>query len=160
MVKILESKSTRRMALSLALGGLVAGCSPEINNRGYRAKPGALSQVAEGMPKSEVEGVLGSPSTTASINYQGDSYYYISSVTQGRSFLEPREISREVIAVRFDQQDQVTSVAQYGLEDGRIIDLNTRKTPVPGAEFNVLKELFRRGGPSGPAPGGNLGRRL
>ena len=124
----------------------LAACSPEINHRGYYPKAGALAQVSEGMPKSEVEGVLGSPSTTASINFQGDSYYYISSVTQGRAFLEPEEIRREVIAVRFDQQDQVTSVAQYGLEDGRIINLNSRKTPVPGSEFNILNELFKRGG--------------
>jgi outer membrane protein assembly factor BamE (lipoprotein component of BamABCDE complex) len=158
MFKIPESKPSRRAALGLGFAGLVAGCSPEINYRGYRAKPGALAQVAEGMPKSEVEGILGSPSTTASINFQGDSYYYITSITQGRSFLEPKEINREVIAVRFDQQDQVTSVAQYGLEDGRIIDLNTRKTPVAGQEFNILKELFNS--KASVAPGGNLRNRI
>jgi outer membrane protein assembly factor BamE (lipoprotein component of BamABCDE complex) len=142
----------------LASAGLVAGCSPEINYRGYYAKSGALSQVGEGMPKSEVEAVMGSPSTTASINFQGDSYYYITSVTQGRAFLDPVEIKREVIAIRFDRDDQVQSVAQYGLEDGRIIDLNTRKTPVAGQEFSILRELFR-GGSSAPSKS-NLQRRL
>ncbi len=131
--------------LALAGAGFLAGCSPEINHRGYYAKAGALSQVGEGMPKTEVEAVMGSPSTTASINYQGDSYYYITSVTQGRAFLDPVEVKREVVAIRFDQNDQVQSVAQYGLEDGRIIDLNTRKTPVAGQEFSILRELFRGG---------------
>jgi outer membrane protein assembly factor BamE (lipoprotein component of BamABCDE complex) len=93
------------------------------------------------------------------VNFQGDSYYYITSITQGRAFLDPKEIKREVIAVRFNQQDQVTSVAQYGLEDGRIIDVNTRETPVAGAEFSILKELFRSG--ASVAPGGsNLRRKL
>lgn len=150
MSLFLDSFSPRRVVLALSIFGLVAGCSPEINHRGYYPKAGALAQVAEGMPKGEVEGILGSPSTTASVNYQGGSYYYITSITQGRSFLEPREIKREVIAVRFDQQDQVTSVAQYGLEDGRIINLNTRKTPAAGAEFSILKELFRGGTPVAP----------
>jgi outer membrane protein assembly factor BamE (lipoprotein component of BamABCDE complex) len=153
-----ESYTSRRALLVLSVLGLVAGCSPEINHRGYYPKAGALAQVAEGMPKTEVEGILGSPSTTASVNFQGDSYYYITSITQGRSFLDPKEIKREVIAVRFDQQDQVTSVAQYGLEDGRIINLNTRKTPVAGAEFSILKELLRSGGTV--APGSNLQRKL
>jgi outer membrane protein assembly factor BamE (lipoprotein component of BamABCDE complex) len=144
--------------LMLLSVGLLAGCTPEINHRGYYPKAGALAQVAEGMPKGEVEGILGSPSTTASVNYQGDSYYYITSITQGRSFLDPKEIKREVIAVRFDQQDQVTSVAQYGLEDGRIINLNTRKTPVAGAEFSILKEIFNSGGTV--APGSILRRKL
>lgn len=145
-------------ALGLAGAVLLAGCSPEINRRGYYAKPGALAQVGEGMPKSEVEGIMGSPSTTASINYQGDSYYYITSVTQGRAFLDPVELKREVIAIRFDQNDQVQSVAQYGLEDGRIIDLNTRKTPVAGQEFSILRELFRGG--AGKPSTNMLNRRL
>lgn len=153
-----ESYTSRRTLLVLSVVGLVAGCSPEINHRGYYPKAGALAQVAEGMPKTEVEGILGSPSTTASVNFQGDSYYYITSITQGRSFLDPKEIKREVIAVRFDQQDQVTSVAQYGLEDGRVINLNTRKTPVAGAEFSILKELLRSGGTV--APGSNIQRKL
>ena len=150
----LDSVFTRRRLVWVAVAALVAGCSPEINHRGYYPKKGALAQVSEGMAKSEVEGILGSPSTTASVNYQGDSYYYITSISQGRSFLEPVETSREVIAVRFDRQDQVSSVAQYGLEDGRIINLNSRETPSAGREFSLLKELFRSGAKFGPkAPG-------
>jgi outer membrane protein assembly factor BamE (lipoprotein component of BamABCDE complex) len=158
----LDSQSRRTLiASSFALlsASLLAGCTPEINHRGYYAKSGALSQVSEGMAKSEVEAIMGSPSTTASVNFQGDSYYYITSITQGRAFLDPVEIKREVIAIRFDKGDQVQSLASYGLEDGRIIDINTRKTPVPGAEFNILTELFRGAGIGGK-PGSMLGRRL
>jgi outer membrane protein assembly factor BamE (lipoprotein component of BamABCDE complex) len=147
----------RRRFLKLALGGIAVttlGCTPEISHRGYRVKPGAFDQVREGMSKSEVEGILGSPSTTASVNLQGDSYYYITSTTVSRSFLTPQEVNRQVIAVRFDKGDQVESFAQYGLEDGRIINVNDRTTPVPGAEFSLLKELFRSGTKVGP--GGSL----
>ena len=95
------------------------------------------------MNKTEVEGILGSPSTTASVNFQGDSYYYITSQTESRSFLKPVETSREIIAVRFDKQDRVAGLAQYGLQDGRIINLQTRKTPIVGSEFSMLQELFK-----------------
>jgi outer membrane protein assembly factor BamE (lipoprotein component of BamABCDE complex) len=147
--------SRMRHVLPVALAAtLLFGCSPEINHRGYYPKAGALAQVSEGMAKTEVEGILGSPSTTASVNFQGDSYYYITSVTQGRAFLDPVEIKREVIAVRFDQQDQVTSVAQYGLEDGRIVNINDRTTPVAGSEFNILNEIFKRPGVTNYGKGG------
>ncbi len=142
-------KIGRRAVLWLsaaAAASLVAGCQPQINRRGYYAKPGTLSQIREGMAKSEVEAAMGSPSTSASVNFQGDSYYYISSTTQQRSFLAPREQSREIIAIRFDRNDQVASVAQYGLEDGRIINMLDRKTPVAGQEFKILSELMRSGG--------------
>jgi outer membrane protein assembly factor BamE (lipoprotein component of BamABCDE complex) len=138
--------SRRRMlagAVSLSISGLVAGCTPEINHRGYYVKPGSLDQIRNGMGKPEVESIMGSPSTTASVNFQGDSYYYITSVTQGRSFLDPKEINRQIIAIRFDKQDQVQGLAQYTLEDGKIINILDRKTPVVGQEFSFLKELFR-----------------
>ena len=159
-----SSKTKLQQAMALATlavlsSGLLTACTPEINHRGYYSKAGALSQVNEGMPKTEVEGIMGSPSTTASVNFNGDSYYYITSVTQGRAFLEPVEVKREVVAVRFDREDRVSSIAQYGLEDGRIINLNTRKTPVAGQEFSLLKELFRNTANNGPSDG-ILGRRL
>ena len=128
-----------------------------INRRGYYAKPGALNQVREGMAKSEVEAIMGSPSTTASINLQGDSYYYITSITAQRSFLDPSEQTREIIAIRFDKGDQVASVAQYGLEDGRVINMLDRKTPVIGQEFSLVKELLAgKGGPVGGVIGKSL----
>jgi outer membrane protein assembly factor BamE (lipoprotein component of BamABCDE complex) len=125
------------------IASVLAGCTPEINHRGYLAKPGSFGQITEGMPKSEVEGILGSPSTTASVDIQGDSYYYVTSTTEGRSFLQPKETSREVVAIRFDKNDTVTSFAQYGLEDGRIININSRKTPVVGKELSLIKDFFK-----------------
>lgn len=132
---------------ALCILALLAACTPQIDHHGYLAKPGVFDQVQKGMSKSEVEAVLGSPSTTASVNFQGDSYYYISSVTEQRAFLNPKEIDRQVIAIRFDQTDQVASFGQYGLEDGRIIDVNTRETPSAGREYSILRQIF-----------GNLGR--
>jgi len=124
----------------------LAGCTPEIDHRGYIPKQGAFNQVHAGMAKAEVEGVLGSPTTTASINFAGDSYYYISSTTSTSAFFKPVETDRQTIAVRFDKGDHVSSIAQYGLQDGRIIDMNTQKSPVVGSEFSILKELFKGSG--------------
>ena len=138
----------------------LSACSPTVEHRGYIAKPGAFNQINNGMSKLEVEGILGSPSTTASVNFQGDSYYYITSVTESRAFLQPRETDREVIAIRFDQGGQVRSFAQYGLQDGRIIDVNTRKSVVTGEETGILGQIFRGIGNSkvGPGLGDNLNR--
>jgi outer membrane protein assembly factor BamE (lipoprotein component of BamABCDE complex) len=132
--------------LAVLIASALPACTPQIDHRGYVAQPGVFSRLHEGMTKAEVEGLLGSPSTTASINFQGDSYYYISSTTEQRSFLKPVETDRQIIAVRFDKGDRVSGLAQYGLVDGRIIDINTRKTPVVGSEFSLLQELFKGSG--------------
>jgi len=149
------------MTCAFAIAGLVfalGACSPTIEHRGYIAKPGAFNQIGNGMSKLEVEGVLGSPSTTASVNFQGDSYYYITSVTESRAFLKPKETNREVIAIRFDQSDRVESFAQYGLEDGRIIDVNTRKSLVVGEDTSLLTRLLK--GVGGARTGPMLNRKF
>jgi outer membrane protein assembly factor BamE (lipoprotein component of BamABCDE complex) len=68
------------------------------------------------------------------------------------------EIDRQIIAVRFDKQDRVSGVAQYGLEDGHIIDINTRKSPVVGSEFSLLAELFK--GAGSPSSGTTFQKRF
>ena len=136
-------KRTSMWLVAALFATLITACSPEIGHHGYIARPGAFGQISEGMSKTEVEGILGSPSTTASVNFQGDSNYYITSVTQSRSFLQAKEINREVIAVRFDKNDQVASFAQYGLEDGRIININSRQTPIVGNNLSVLQDIFK-----------------
>jgi outer membrane protein assembly factor BamE (lipoprotein component of BamABCDE complex) len=141
----------------LLVAGVMAvlgACSTNIDHHGYLAKPGAFSQLREGMPKSEVVGVLGSPSTTASINMQGDSYYYISSTTKQTAFLKPSEVDRQVIAVRFDANDQVQTFAQYGMDDGQIIDINSRETPTRGREFSLIQQML--GNVGKPGPGGAI----
>lgn len=124
---------------------LLAACSGTVDHRGYVAKPGAFQQIADGMSKTEVESILGSPSTTASAKIQGDSYYYITSVTERKIFSRPEELEREVIAIRFDKNDQVQSFAQYGLQDGRVVDINSGKTVVMGEDTSFLHLLLLTG---------------
>lgn len=153
-------KTTRSFThawIAAGLGLFIAGCSPEVEHRGYVAKPGAFNQITNGMSKLEVEGILGSPSTTASIRYKGDSYYYITSITTSKAFLT-EETQREVIAIRFDENEQVKSFAQYGLDDGRVIDVNTRKSPVVGEDTSILTALLRGG--KGTTAGPMLQRKL
>ena len=147
--------STPVAAAALAL--FLAGCSPEVEHRGYVPKPGAFNQITNGMSKLEVEGILGTPSTTASVQYKGDSYYYITSITTSKAFIT-EETQREVIAVRFDESDRVRSFAQYGLEDGRVININDRQSPVYGEDTSILTALLR--GSKGTKAGPMLSRKL
>jgi len=138
---------TRRSILLGAAGALLAACQPIVDYRGYQARGDDLGKIQVGMAKSEIEALLGSPSTTASINVEGDSYYYISSRVEQKAFLDPVETDRQVFAVRFDTTDRVASFANYGLEDGKVIDFSSRKTPTKGKELTIIQQLL-----------GNIGR--
>ena len=131
----------------IALAVSVTGCSRAIEHRGYQARAQDVQQLRMGMTQDEVRSTLGSPSTTATVQYQGDSYYYISSKVKTSAFLSNEELERQILAVRFDQFGRVQSFGQYTLQDGQVVDMNTRQTPSRGRELSILQQMF-----------GNLGK--
>lgn len=151
-------KSNRRGFLSLALGALaLAACTPQIDYRGYQPRGSDMDNIRQGMSKAEVEALLGSPSTTATIAAEGDSFYYISSKLETTAFLTPVETDRRVLAIRFDNNDQVASFGNYGLQDGKVINFNPNATPTKGKELTILQQLLTNAGRfdgGGPSTGG------
>ena len=142
-----NTKSNRRAFLLGILGALaVSGCNPQIDYRGYQPRGSDMENVRQGMSKAEVEALLGSPSTTATIATEGDSYYYISSKLETKAFLTPVETERKVLAIRFDDNDQVASFGNYGLQDGKIINFNPNATPTKGKELTVLQQILTNAG--------------
>ncbi len=135
---------TRRAMLAAGLALLLASCTATVMHHGYLPRKGDLEQLREGMTKAEVEALLGSPSTTATIESLNDSYYYISSTTKQTAFLKPQEVDRRILAIRFDRNGMVRSFAVYGLEDGQIVNISDRETPAAGKEAGILASLFRR----------------
>ena len=157
------SNSLRNVLLSaglvLAAATVLAGCSREIEHRGYQVRAQDIQNLRIGMTKDEVRSTLGSPSTTATVQHQGDSYYYISSRIKTSAFLANEELDRQVLAVRFNQLDQVQTFGQYTLQDGKIIDMNSRETPSRGRELTLLEQMFGNLGTftpndTGPPTGG------
>jgi len=142
-----HSASRRRMLKLLGASGaaaLLAACQPTVLHHGYLPRKGDLEQLREGMSKAEVEALLGSPSTTATIDTVNDSYYYISSTTKQTAFLKPQEVDRRVLAIRFNKAGLVKSFAVYGLEDGQVVNINDRETPAAGKELGILESIFSR----------------
>jgi outer membrane protein assembly factor BamE (lipoprotein component of BamABCDE complex) len=148
-----------RLGRRAAIAGLLvlamavlANCSPIVDHRGYLPRQGDMDNLQHGMSKLEVEALLGSPSTTATINVSGDSYYYISSVMEERAFLKPQEVERQVVAIRFNENDRVESFGHYGLEDGRVVNFSDRTTPTRGRELSILQQLISNAGNVSPLP--------
>ena len=46
------------------------------------------------------------------------------------------------MAVYFDQEEIVTQLANYGLQDGRVFDFIARKTVTTGTELTVLRQIL------------------
>ncbi len=129
------------VALGSALGLTVSACSPIVNVRGYVPEQDKVEKLAVGQQnKDEVYTLLGSPSTLAT--FSEDTWYYISSRTERIGFFEPKTVDRTVLAVKFDDDEKVSNIAKYGLEDGRVVNFVDRTTPTRGKELTFLEQMF------------------
>ena len=136
-----ENRSGFKSALLVLALLSLSGCMGETLQRGYIPSESALQQVQVGAPREQVLIALGTPSTTA--DFGGEVFYYISQTTNRPvAFMNSRVIDQTVLAIYFDQNQQVSQVANYGLEDGQIIDLVSRTTPTAGKDFSFISQLF------------------
>ena len=119
----------------------LTGCATQTDRHGHILSETDLQQVQPGMSADEVKLALGTPDTTSTID--GQTYYYISTTTKGYAFASPSVVDRRVVAVYFNEVGAVDRLANYGMEDGEIIDFSSRKTPVAAREKGFLQSMFR-----------------
>lgn len=130
-----------RVLTVTVLLALAAGCAREIDVHGYAPAPAEVAEIQVGQDtRSSVRQKIGRPSVTGV--FTPDSWYYVSTEIENYLFYEPKVASRRVVAVTFDQNDLVASVNEYGMEDGRVVDLATRTTPTLGRELTILQQIL------------------
>lgn len=138
-----------KTGLSIAVLGLaLTACEPIKTNQGYRLDPEQLAQIEAGVTnKDSVQAIMGSPSSIATFQTEGDAWYYISSKTEHLAFLAKEVTARDIVIVKFDINDVVAEVKDLSKEDGKEIEIVERETPTGGRKLGLLEQLF-----------GNLGR--
>lgn len=134
-------KISRRAVISGLAALFLGACASQVDYRGYIPRADDMKALRTGMSRGEVEAILGSPSTTGSVFSSQDTFYYISSVVEHKAFFRPKVKDREVLAVRFTD-NKASSFNHYGLEDGKVINVSSRETPVRGKELSVLQDIF------------------
>lgn len=143
------STTARFAALALACG-LLGGCigyDGDIQH-GYQFDQQAVADVKTGQSAEQILVALGSPSTTSTVG--GDAWYYISQkTTRPVAFMSPSITDRHIYAVYFDKGKKVTRVANYALQDGKVVNFASGATPTLGADGTYLKSLFFNFNPLG-----------
>ena len=139
----------RRAAYAIVAVSLLstAACAPITSYSGFQAIESDPKDVKVGADtKSTVRGKLGSPSATST--FDPNIWFYMNQVKQRVAFRKPTVIARNVTAITFSKEnEQVESVNNYTLKDGKVIAYNGRETPTRGRELTILEQLL-----------GNVGR--
>jgi outer membrane protein assembly factor BamE (lipoprotein component of BamABCDE complex) len=127
---------------------VLAACAPRIDYQGYAFDATKLKQIKTGeMTQSQVQELLGTPSSVATFPQHNDTWYYISDETATEAIFKPKVIAQRVVAIRFNKQGKVASIKDYGLKDARSVEPDPNVTPTRGRKLTLFEQLV-----------GNLGR--
>ena len=139
----------RRAAYAIVAVSLLstAACAPITSYSGFQAIESDPKDVKVAVDtKSTVRGKLGSPSATST--FDPNVWFYMNQIKQRVAFRRPVVTYRDVTAITFNKDnEQVESVNNYTLKDGKVIAFNGRETPTRGRELTILEQLL-----------GNVGR--
>ena len=129
-----------RTAGALVLVLALAACNPPIRRHGYIPPEVELDTVAVGDSRQAVADKIGRPSSSGLM--QGGDWYYVGSTWEHRGWRAPEELAREVVAVRFDEEDRVANVERFGLEAGQVVVLSRRVTDSNIEGVSFIRQLL------------------
>ena len=123
----------------LGVGLMVSGCVPKVDVHGYVPIAEDVASIAIGDTQETVLARLGEPTSRGLAGTNG--WYYISSKVRRVAFFAPREIERQIVAITFNGA-QVANIDRFGLENGRVIDLNRNVTVTDGRRLTFFEQLL------------------
>ncbi len=117
------------------------GCTTLYRNHGYAPTDDQLAEVLVGVDtRDTVADVVGPPTASGVTN--GGGFFYVQSRFRLLGPLEPKEIEREVVAIRFDSEGVVSNVERFGLENGNVVALSRRVTQDNVRDTTFIRQLF------------------
>ena len=138
----------RSFAAGIAFFG-IAACSATYTNHGYVPSEVELANVIVGADsRGTVEEVIGRPSSTGVLS--NGAWYYISSRVRYYTYNKPEVIERTILAISFDENDTVTNIEKFGLEDGQVVRFSRRVTSSGVAGTTFFRQLVRNLGNFAP----------
>ena len=120
---------------------MTAACTTLYRNHGYAPSDSQLADVQVGVDTRDTVAAAIGPPTAGGVSNSGG-FFYVESRFALRGPLEPKEIDREVVAIRFDGAGVVSNVERFGLENGNIVPLSRRVTQDNVADTTFLQQLF------------------
>jgi len=132
---------TTRAILAACVLAMTVGCTTLYRNHGYAPTDDQLAEVLVGVDtRGTVSDVVGPPTAGGVSN--GGGFFYVQSRFRLLGPLEPKEIDREVVAIRFDADGVVSNVERFGLENGNVVALSRRVTQDNVRDTTFLRQLF------------------
>lgn len=138
--------STSKIVLGLLYCVALSACSTAkqnewfVNHNGNMPTEERISKIKTGSTKDDVLQILGAPS--AVISFDENTWIYMSSDIKRVAFKKPEEINRDILRLRFNNEDKVVEVARLNKDNGKEIAPCNEKTEVKGENLGFFRKYF------------------
>ena len=135
------------LAAVVAISLATSACSTtsgftRVRTQGYELSDDALMQIRPGQSQELVTVVLGSPQTTSTFGGE-TAWYYVETKVEQTAFGLNTVKDRKVLAIYFDNNKRVKDKALYGLQDGRAVEFESRRTPSFGEDRTFIESIIQ-----------------
>ena len=135
------------LAAAALLAVTLAACTSSTSlitkrTQGYEISDSAMAQIRPGQSQQLVTLVLGSPQSTNTFGDQS-AWYYVETKVRQTAFGMTMVDSRTVLVVYFDKNKKVVDKAVYGLQDGKTIAIESRRTPSFGEDRSFIDQILQ-----------------
>jgi outer membrane protein assembly factor BamE (lipoprotein component of BamABCDE complex) len=138
MVKVGRAFRMGLVGPALALG--LAACAATFDNHGYVPPPEDLAAVDVGDSRESVAEAVGTPGTAGVM--RDEAWFYTAYRMRNFAYRAPEVVERDIIAISFDGRGRVSNIEEFGLEDGRIVQLSRRVTTSSVREVSFLRQIL------------------
>jgi len=140
------SGSIAPLAAAALLAITLAACTSSTSlitkrTQGYEISDSAMAQIRPGQSQDLVVLVLGSPQSTNSFGDQS-AFYYVETKVRQTAFGMTMIDSRTVLVVYFDKNKKVIDKAVYGLQDGKTVAIESRRTQSFGEDRSFIDQIL------------------
>ncbi len=132
-----------------------SACSSDmfITHNGNMPSNERIERIKAGQSKYEVQNILGAPSNVVSLDR--NTWIYMSSDIKKVAFFAPKEVERDVLTIRFNNQNKVESIDRLSKRNGKEIEICEDKTETVGHNPGFFRKYFGGVGQYMPFPTNN-----
>lgn len=124
-----------------AILATVSACAATYTNHGYVPTEDELANVIVGADtRGTVEEIIGRPSSTGVLS--DGAWYYMSSRIRYYTYNKPEIIERTILAISFDENDTVSNIERFGLEDGKVVRFSRRVTTASVDGTSIFRQII------------------
>lgn len=134
--------SINKILFATFLAVSLSACASDtfISHNGNMPTNERISQLKVGQDKDEVVGLLGAPSSVVSLDK--NTWIYMSSEIKQVAFMKPEEVSRDVLTIKFDNQNRISDINRLNKSHGENVKVSADETQTLGQELGFFEKYF------------------